>query len=343
MELLRTACKTASPTNLIRNKASFHVIGNDKMNPWEADSYMFTPMQIRELSREYQIFATPHIGLHWPSNSMYAHMGVGICDFTSNQSVRDTADLPEYIGLSGNTKHCALEHGQVLSPYLKINTNLLCHGGLPEAIQEYAGCNNLAYIHHDVKKKTIGNPNVIIDVDILESDFVPRALEVLLENETSVLDRYQHFATKLFNRFVNEKGIVSDMHRSSRDVISSFLKLKQSHKRMILHDEVLNPSGYIPIKEVMIILDAIRCYRSHTGKKNGIIGNSFITSGVSMIHYLKNPRTRMVLQNMYEVLQKEFDWLPLHMRMFVLPGGVFRFLPSSGEPELEQSVLNLLS
>jgi len=49
---------------------NFYVIdGNVHQNPWEASSYKLTPRDIRHLTDlGIRIVATPHIGLHWPSN-----------------------------------------------------------------------------------------------------------------------------------------------------------------------------------------------------------------------------------------------------------------------------------
>lgn len=322
-----------------------HVITNDKTNPWNMDSYSFTSRDILSLSKDYEIFATPHIGLHWPSNSMYTHMGVGICQFTSNQSIRDVADMPEYLGLSNNLKKCAHGNEQLLSPYLKINPDILRHGNMPEIFQKYAKCNNLAHVHHSAKKSTLEG-KIILDVDILEGNFIREALAILIKNEEYILNNYRHFATRLFNRFIDKRGVAQEKSLYPKDnVIDSFLELKQRHKNMILQDTIDNPSGFIPIKEVMIFLDTLRCYYSHLEKgnaQNPEIGDSYIVSGVSMIDYLKNPRTKEVLQKMYEVAQKEIEWLPKIMRLFVIPGGVFQFLPSSGEPELEESILEVI-
>ena len=333
--IVEKVCKYTDP--LLEDRATFHVIGNDKLNPWEADSFKFTPSDIRFFSKIATIFATPHIGIHWPSNSMYQYMGVKICDFTGNQSVKDTDDKPEYLGIGGVLKNYAVQKDQVLSPYLRLNADL----ELPHSLKEYSGCNNLAFVHHHAKKKAIGSTNVVLDQEILSQHYVSRALELLEKNEAYILGEYD-FASKLFNRFVDSSGIVLDANaHTCTHKYASFLQLKDGHWNMIHKDEVKSPTGYMPLKEVIIMMDALRCFVS-SSQNDSQIGNTFLMSGISMIHYLKNPKARTVLQRMYEVLQREFDWLPLHMRMFVLPGGLFRFLPSSGEQELHTHVVELI-
>lgn len=329
---------------VLDEKPTFHVVGYDKLNPWQADSYAFTPADISPLSQKYRIFATPHVGIHWSSNSMYSYMGVKICDFTGNQSVKDTDDMPEYLGYNGKLVRSAIQKNQILSPYLKLDKDVL--GKLSGGLQGYYSCNNLGFIHHSVKRKTIGEDNVLLDKDILSSFFVPKLLAVLEKNEKYILADYP-FAKKIFNRFVDKDGVVCAVSEGESGChIDSFLRMKEAHWKMILHDESLCPSGHLVLKEVVIMCDAIRCFLSSLSDllvQGDDIGDTFLMSGISMIHYLKNPHIREVMQKMYEVLQPEFSWLPKHMRMFVLPGGLFRFLPSSGEPELEKCTLTLLN
>jgi hypothetical protein len=188
-----------------------------------------------------------------------------------------------------------------------------------------------------VKKIVLGSENVTLDTELLSASFVPKALRLLIQNEKYIL---QSPHEQLFSRFVTTSGIVTKAGTSDIDAVDAFLELKQVHASMVSGDIAeCGVSGHIPIVEVCILIDALYSYHAqYVQGSTTVVGNAFSVSGISMIHYLKNPRSRDLLQRMYEVLQGAFEWLPLHMRYYIIPGGVFTFLPSSAEPELENAV-----
>ncbi len=342
-EILQKMWKQENPTLL---ESGFHIIGFDKLNPWGGSSYLLSGDDIRHLTAMgIRILATPHIGLHWPSNNMYPHIGVTICDYMGNQSVRDTADEPETIFEGGSKHHCAVQQGAVLSPYLQVSSERVLSNGFRSA-RQFAQCSNLGHVHHLAKKKALGDKQVILDADLLEVPFVIDFFEVLLQNENYILQGYE---TGIFNRFVSSVGVVNQVPAvTSFDVIDSFLEMKKGHKHMIEKDVLIEISGYFPIKESLIMLDAITCYWHQREKgivdSDNHVGDAFAVSGIDMIHYLKGKPLRDVLSRMFHVLRAsgKFPWLPNHLRHNIIPGGLFRFLPSCKEFGLQESIVDIL-
>jgi len=267
-------------------------------------------------------------------------MGVKISDYTANQSIRDFADEPENIIESGKRYFCAKEHEPTLSPYLHLDHDALTKTRT-HAAEKFCANKSLAYIHHISKKLVLGEKHLCLDSDVLVDDFVSDALNVLVKNEQYILNGFQD---GIFNRFVSKNGILKKCDPASASCIPNFINLKQKQADMVRNDYIEKVSGYIPIKEVILMIDALACYRSQIvnniiSDSNTFIGNTFSVSGIDMINYLKGTTIRGVLQRMYEVLYHEFTWLPVHMRYFIIPGGILRFLPSSAEPRLEESIM----
>ncbi|MCF7831375.1 MAG: hypothetical protein K9M36_00600 [Candidatus Pacebacteria bacterium] len=342
-EILQKMWKQENPS---LSESGFHIIGFDRLNPWGGSSYQLCGDDISHLtSLGVSILATPHIGLHWPSNNMYPHMGVTICDYMGNQSVRDTADEPETIFEGGSKHYCAIQHDAVLSPYLQLSSEKVLSNGFISA-RQFAQCSNLGHVHHIAKKKALGYQNVILDADLLDFPFVRDFFKIIITNQEYILQGYE---TGIFNRIVSPMGCVTKISpATSFDVIDSFLEMKKSHKYMIEKDVVLEIGGYLPIKESLIMLDAITCYWQQVqrgiAEPSVLVGDTFTVSGIDMIHYLKGKPIRNVFSRMFEVLQNSgtFPWLPKHLRHTIVPGGLFRFLPSCAERELRNSVRSLL-
>lgn len=331
---------------MLSENPRFYVIDNNiHQNPWRASSYKLTPRDIYSLTNlGIRIVATPHIGLHWPSNSMYPRMGVKISDYTANQSIRDYADEPENIIEGGKRYFCAKEYEPTLSPYLHLNKNSLIKTKTRTA-EKFYDKKSLAHIHHLSKKIVLGEDNMCLDADILKDDFVFDTLNLLVRNEKYILNGY---ADGIFNRFVSKNGILERCNPASASCIPDFINLKQKQADMIRNDYIEKVSGHIPIKEVIVMIDALACYRSQIinnviPNSNTFIGNTFSVSGIDMVNYLKGNTIRGVLQRMYEVLYREFTWLPVHMRYFIIPGGILRFMPSSAEPRLEEAIIRSLN
>jgi len=344
-EILQKIWKQQDP--IVVSTSDFYVIGSDKLNPWGGSSYLLSGDDVSSLTQMgIPIWATPHIGLHWPSNNMYPHIGVTICDYTGNQSVRDFADEPEKIFEGGSKHHCALQKDAILSPYLRVNPEqMLAHGF--RSAREFSTCSNLGHVHHLAKKRALGREHVILDSDLLDFPFVFDFFEVLLQNQEDILQGYE---SGIFNRFVSSVGVVNKVPSViSTQTIESFLEMKKAHKCMIEKDVFIKVGGYLPIKESLIMLDAITCYWQQMEKgiadSGDHIGDTFSVSGIDMIHYLKGKPLRGVLSRMFSFLHTsgKFSWLPNHLRHIIIPGGLFRFLPSCKEKLLEQSIYGILT
>lgn len=329
---------------LERQKQNFFIIGVDGKNPWKGQTHKLCPLDVKKISsRGVKIIATPHIGLHWASNSFYPHMGVTICDYSGNQSRIDRLDEPEYIK-EGTSKHdCAIQEHAVLSPYLLLNKEVVARNGYISA-KKFASASNLAYVHHHAKKLALGEENVMLDSDLFEKPFVFDFFKVLIENQKQIFHDSSRFG--ILDRFVSNEGIISRRSPGGVADIESFIKMKQLHKQMILEDCHLQASGFFPLNEVNILFDSICCYwqQLQLGIASTSIGDTYTVSGVDMILYTKNPFLREILDRMYKTLlaSGKFTWLPKYMGNTMLPGGTFSFLPSNKEEELYESVVELL-
>ena len=61
--------------NLASLERNFHVVGLDNTNPWKMSVQNLKPNDVLTLSKSgVPIIATPHIGRHWRSNSMYTYL-----------------------------------------------------------------------------------------------------------------------------------------------------------------------------------------------------------------------------------------------------------------------------
>ena len=324
----------------------FHIIGGDGTNPWSARSYGLSPNDVLELtSRGVEIIATPHIGLHWPSNTMYPHMGVVIHDVMSNQSIRDNADEPENILEGGSRHNCAIQKVATLSPYLQLDSQMLGQNGYIAA-KQFLDCKNLAHVHHTAKKKALGEEFVKLDADLLDAPFVYDFFQTIVLNQQYILGEHSTHSG-IFNRFCSSIGEVTHCEPGGVEVVEGYLLMKRIQKDMIINDKIFSPSGYLPINEILVMLDAVTCWWKQI--QNGInsdagIGDAYLVSGIDMIHYLKGKHLREMMNRMYEVLvgSEKFSWLPKHLRVTIIPGGSFKFLPCIAEEELTHTVLELL-
>lgn len=331
---------------LEQQRLNFFLIGTDAKNPWGGQSHKLTPHQILELTKAgIEIRATPHIGLHWPSNSMYPFMGVRICDYMGNTAYIDTADEPQNIKERSVVHNCALQTEPVLSPYLRLNQSIISSNGYMSA-KNFANRTNLGHVHHEAKRLALGEQNVMLDADLLNFPWVHDFFQILIENEQWILRGYDQ-REGIFDRHISAEGIVTrvDLPGKVSDV-EDFLQMKQQHSQMIREDCILPATGFFPIKEVTILLDCLACYwqQKEQNIEHEGIGDTYTMSGVDMINYTKSQPLRDVLDRMYKVLllSDKFDWLPTYMGHTILPGGTFRFLPCNREEALYESVLRLI-
>ncbi len=326
---------------------NFFLIGVDGKNPWGAQSHKLTPNQILQLTKAgIEIRATPHVGLHWPSNNIYPFMGVKICDYMGNQSLVDYADEPEIVK-EGYSKHnCAVQQHAVLSPYLRLSQQAITSNGYIAA-KNFAGHTNLASVHHLAKKQALGPENVILDADLLNFPWVHDFFQILIENEQWILQGYDQ-RNGIFDRHISAEGIVTrvDLPGKVSDV-EEFLIMKGQHAQMIRNDCLLPATGFFPIKEAVILLDSIVCYwqQIQSSLEYQDVGDTYTMSGVDMINYTKSQPLRDVLDRMYKALLQsgKFKWLPKYMGHTILPGGTFKFLPCNAEEELFESVIKLIN
>lgn len=325
------------PENL--GEENFYFIGSDSKNPWEALSTKLTPKDILELtSLGIRIIATPHIGLHWPSNSAYPKMGVQIVDYTGNQSFLDTADEPEKVKEGGVSEIVSIQDIPVLSPYLVIDHQKTKGFSSQKIISDFT---NLASLHHKLKQKALGEENVKTDFEALfQFPFVEDFFAILLKEEKEILKDY---SSGILDRFVSQEGVVSRISNSGD--VNSFLKMKEAQNGMIQKDEVNLISGFLPIKETMILLDSIASFYIQLQKglvsEKQDLATTYTVSGADMINYTKNPNLREIVQKMYKCLKKDENfkkWLPKNIQHIMIPGAVFRFLPSKQETKLADSV-----
>ncbi len=336
-------------SSLENHGTNFFIVGTDGKNPWRIQSHKLTAMQVKSVAESgVEILATPHIGNHWSSNSMYPNMGVKICDFTGNQSFIDYADEPQSIK-EGHSKHqCSVENHAILSPYLQLNKGALLSNGYISA-KEFSECSNLAYVHHQAKRKALGEHNIMLDVDLFDQPFISSFFEVLVKNEKEILCGYQGNRGRegIFDRFVSRSGIIKRCSPGKISDVQSFLEMKRLHREMILQDCILEAEGFVPINEVMILLNSISCYFKQVEQSIHYfnIGDTYTVSGIDMLNYTRNDSFRSVLDRMYKALLKSdsFNWLPEYMVHTIIPGGVFRFLPANTEIVLEESVIELLN
>ncbi len=325
---------------------NFFIIGVDAKNPWGGQSHKLTPSDVLTLTQAgIEIRATPHIGLHWPSNSMYPHMGVTICDYMGNMSVVDTADEPQNIKENGVTHHCAIQTEPVLSPYLKVNPSVIQSNGYLSA-KNFASKTNLGYVHHEAKRMALGRENVMLDADLLTFPWIHDFFQVIVENEVFILQGYDQ-RKGIFDRYISTEGIVTRVDSPGKVCnIEQFLIMKSQHAEMIRNDCLLPAAGFFPIKEAVILLDSLICYfqQIKPGLAQEEIGDTYTVSGIDMINYTKSQPLRDVLDRMYKCLlaSGKFEWLPQFMGHTILPGGTFRFLPCSAEQGLLESVLKLI-
>ncbi|MEI6316136.1 MAG: hypothetical protein WCO65_00190 [bacterium] len=340
--IVNKMCREESPQ--LGDCPTFHIIDNNyESNPWIADSYKLTPADIKILNTEFgfKMFATPHLGLHRCFTSFVSLMGGTVCMFTSNQSEKDVLSVPEFLGSNGMRVSCSKQkEGKILSPYLELDKNGLKNSALSQTIKSYLGYSSIASLqYHSNLKAFGGTTNIVLDNEIISSNFVGTVLELLAKNQKFILQGTNHI--DLFDRYVSTDGTVMLAKSYDSCAYKTFLEMKDTHKRMIENDLLLSPNGYLPIKEVIIFLDSLRCYSSQFNGSQAnapMVGNSFSISGVSMINYLKGATSRLILQRMYEVVYREFEWLPLHMRLVMIPGGMFSFTPSSAEHDVCNAV-----
>jgi len=330
--------------SLHNQPGNFFVIGVDARNPWNGQSHKLGPSHVLGLTRSgIDIRATPHIGLHWPSNSMYPHMGVRICDYKGNQSEVDTADEPQNVKERGAIHNCALQTEPVLSPYLRLNPEAIRSNGYISA-KNFAEKINLGHVHHEAKRLALGPENLMLDSDLLLFPWVHDFFQVLIENEVWILQDYDRFG--IFDRHVSTEGKIERSQPGTVSDIEAFLHMKNQHAIMIREDCILPATGFFPIKEALILLDSVVSYwqqKQLTLEYEGI-GDTFTVSGIDMINYTKSPALRAVLDRMYKALLNsgKFEWLPKFMGHSILPGGTFRFLPCNAEESLCEVVNQLL-
>ncbi|MFN4181134.1 MAG: hypothetical protein ACK4FA_00350 [Candidatus Paceibacteria bacterium] len=325
---------------------NFFLIGVDAKNPWGGQSHKLGPNDVLNLTRSgINIRANPHIGLHWPSNSMYPFMGVQICDYMGNMSIVDTADEPQNIKENGVTHHCAVQTEPVLSPYLKVNSSIIQSNGYLSA-KNFGHKINLGHVHHEAKRLALGQENVMLDADLLTFPWVHDFFQIIIENEFFILQGYDQ-RKGIFDRHISTEGVLTriDSPGKLRDV-EHFLVMKSQHAEMIRNDCLLPATGFFPIKEAVILLDSLVCYwqQKEQNLEHEGIGDTYTMSGIDMINYTKSQPLRCVLDRMYKSLLKsgKFGWLPKYMGHSILPGGTFRFLPCNAEQDLLESVLKLV-
>jgi hypothetical protein len=331
------------------NAFHFHIVGQDECNPWQAQPYKLTPKDIANLSLDgASIIATPHVGLHPTSNNMYPHMGVVICDFAGNQCGRDYRGYPEFISQGGRKVFVAKQTESVLSPYLQLDVDKFLEGSF-ESLSRYSQRINLAHVQHQAKKDAIGEKNVILDSELLKYNFVSTFYEVIMKNENYILAENQKHR-KIFNRYCDYNGRILDSVQVDTQPVDSFLKLKNAHELMITEDTIVSAEGYLPIKEVMIVLIAIVSYwkqlqllKSHREIRFEI-GDVFTVTGRDMMNYLKGDSIRTTVNRIYTTLLESgnFSWLPNHLRFILIPGGQLSFLPCNAEIDLTKSAVRLI-
>lgn len=336
--------KPVTYESLENQPGNFFLIGVDGKNPWGGQSHKLGPSDVLSLtSSGINIRATPHIGLHWPSNSMYPHMGVRICDYMGNIAYVDTADEPQNVKEGNAIHNCALQAGPVLSPYLQLNPQAIRSNGYLFA-KNFANKTNLGHVHHQAKRLALGPENVMLDADLLQVPFAFQFFQVLIENQDYILQGYDS-RLGIFDRHVSPDGLIQRSQPGSASDIDAFLEMKRQHTTMIREDCILPATGFFPIKEAVILLDAIVCYwqQKETSLEYPEIGDTYHTSGIDMINYTKSPSLRAVLDRMYKCLlqSSKFKWLPKYLAHTIIPGGTFRFLPCNVEEELLESVLKL--
>ncbi len=337
--------KSITLKNLEEQGTNFFVIGTDAKNPWGAQSHKLRPIDVLNLTRSrINIRATPHIGLHWPSNSMYPHMGVTICDYMGNTAYIDTADEPHNVKEGGAIHNCALQTGPVLSPYLRLNPNSIQSNGYIAA-KNFAGKTNLGHVHHEAKRLALGSENVMLDADLLQVPFVFDFFQILVENQDYILQGYDS-RLGIFDRHVSLDGKIERSQPGLVSDIDAFLQMKQQHATMIREDCILPATGFFPIKESVILLDSLVCYweQIQHSLEHEEVGDTYTMSGIDMIKYTKSQPLRDVLDRMYKclLLSGKFQWLPKYLAHTILPGGTFRFLPCNAEQDLLENVLTLI-
>ncbi len=312
---------------------NFHVVLN-RINFYDKDCRSIKLSEIKSLTQKGVIVrALTHIG-NMPSRvSIYPKIGITITDYFANQSVVDKNNRPECVITNGIPKKIFSGNEPVLSPYL-------------DAAEVFGNSKirNLSFFHHEQKKLALKYSSVELEDSLLDYGFIPRALEVLLKNEAYILNGYK---PSLFCRYVDETGKVFDLEAPESYDPKDYIDFKKYHADAIRNNYVAKKAGFIPIKEMTIILDALtNCYeqinKGFIGKRSYVC-EVYSVSGSQMVNYLKSLEIQGVLDRMYKILKNEFDWLPSHICYFVLPFGFLKFIPSSGEKQLERIVLDLCS
>jgi len=328
-------------------EGNFFVVANDQtQNPLGADAFKLSGVDVLFLTQYCgkPIMATPHIGRHWESNSAYKYMGVVISDFTGNQSVRDTEDEPEHICVQGQRHNVITERTATLSPYLSFDMESIYRNNL-DWVLKYG--NTPAQVHHAIKKQAIGEEYVRLDTQFLWK--VPQLediLNIVVKHEKEIFGNYTP-AHAAFNRFVNVHGEVSlSKGMEIQNAVESFIHVKQAHEHCILNDTECMMRGALPAKEVMIMCDVILCLwqqiQNGSLSKGADVGYAATMSGVSMVWYTKRADMRAVFERMYQVLRCEFSWLPKKCYLFMIPGGMYKFLPSIQEHDLLEATQKVL-
>ncbi|MDQ3075667.1 MAG: hypothetical protein M3Q34_00875 [bacterium] len=334
--------------DLSLSKFNFHVVGLDHLNPWQGQSQYLRPQDVLMLTQMgYKILATPHIGRLWESNNFYPHMGVVLSDQTSNQSYRDPHDRPEKIFENGEWHHCSLQNSPVLSPYLRLNSEVLANNGFGSP-KRYVQCNNLAHVHYVSKVQALGAKNVMLSTELFIG--IPWAEDffgILIENEKRVIEGFQKIG--IFDRYLNLDGTLIEANCPGRfSHVEELLTLKQAHHEMIVSDKIIEVGGHYPMNVASILYDCIWSYwmqlQNGAVKGGEFISEVFAVSGMDMINYTKDPGLRACFDRMYKVLLEsgKFEWLPKHLRLIFLPGAFFRFLPCNAEEELVHTVQRII-
>ena len=313
---------TSGSNKLLPDVATLHFVLNDSLNIWAKGSDSIPLHQLKTITEKgMTVRALTHMGNMSPRVSVYPHLGVQVCDYLGNQSVRDTNNQPEKVIQAGVVKTSAVQTQATLVPYLANSFN-----------------KSFAAVHFESKKNF---PGYCLEDELFNFPFVKQMLTVLLENQDYIL---QGYANGIFNRQVSCQGIVTDCEaKTHSSVVDEYIALKLHHSEAVKAGIPASMSGPLAIKEIFPILDIVTNYYNQYSGSRKMLGDVFTISGSQMINYLKKRNTQEVIGRMYEVLYKAFDWLPTNMRYIVLPGTSLGFIPSSAEVELEKIVWDTLN